>query len=63
MRNLKKEQFLLSVAVRDRKHANRSPRPKVSVSQVVEANVKGTTKSLDFLINRARCKLVGDTER
>jgi len=39
--NLKKH-LSLSVAVCDQKHANRIPRPKVSISEVIQANVKVT---------------------
>ena len=41
-----KKHISLSVAIHDRKHANRMPRPKV----VVKANVKVTTKRLDYYV-------------
>ena len=43
-----KKHLSVSVAVCDRKHANRIPRPKVGVSLVVQANVKVVAKSLDY---------------
>ena len=45
-----KTHLSFSVAICDRKHANRIPRPKVSVSLVIEANVKVTAKRLDYYI-------------
>ena len=45
-----KKHLSLSVAICDRKHANRVPRPKVGVSLVVSANVKVTAKRLDYHI-------------
>jgi len=45
-----KKHLSLSVAICDRKHANRIPRPEVGVSLVVKANVKATTKKLDYYV-------------
>ena len=50
----------LSLAIRDRKHANRIPRSEVGASLVVYANVKVTTKRFDYygvIMNRERSAL------
>jgi len=45
-----KKQLSLSVAICNRKHANRILRPKVGVSLVVQANIDVTAKRLDYYV-------------
>jgi len=52
-----KKHLSLSVAICDRKHANRIPRPKAGVSLLFYANVRVTAKRLDYyfgITNRER---------